>query len=84
MSNMAATVSSLALISVGPKMTAILEGVIRFSSLWLHTLWMDRVRNMTHKEKVLGIGTVHYDVQYENIRGQVFDKHLQHLPILIW
>lgn len=41
MSNMAATVSTWALISVGPKITAMLEGVIRLSSLWLHTLWTD-------------------------------------------
>lgn len=38
MSNMAATVSTWALISVGPKITAMLEGVIRLVSLWLHTL----------------------------------------------
>lgn len=41
MSNMAATVSTWALISVGPKMTAMLEGVMRLSSLWLQTLWTD-------------------------------------------
>lgn len=41
MSNMAATVSTWALNSVGPKITAMLEGVIRLSSLWLHTLWTD-------------------------------------------
>lgn len=39
MSSMAATVSTWALISVGPKITAMLEGVIRLVSLWLHTLW---------------------------------------------
>lgn len=37
-SNMAATVSSFALNRVGPKITAMFEGVIRLSSLWLHTL----------------------------------------------
>lgn len=41
MSNMAATVSSLALISVGPNTTAMLEAVIRFSSQRLHTLRKD-------------------------------------------
>lgn len=41
MSNMAATVSTWALISVGPKITAMLEGVMRLSSLWPQTLWTD-------------------------------------------
>lgn len=44
MSNIAATVSSLALISVGPNTTAMLEAVIRFSSQRLHTLQKDTER----------------------------------------